>query len=101
MLEKFSQAADRLATSVSRRSFLNQLGRTGIAVASLLGLVVATGHAQAARKFKCCVYRLLPFGGTFTTCTTGGCPKEYGGSGYPLVDHFSVSDCFDCTGSLP
>ncbi len=101
MLERMSQAAQEVATKVSRRTLLDKLGRLGLAAAGLLGLLALPGHAQATRKFKCCVYRLLPFGGTFTTCTTGGCPKEYGGSGYPLVDHFSVSDCFDCTGSLP
>ena len=98
MLQKVSQVAEQLATCVSRRAFLRRIGRAAITVATATAaLLWAPAQAQAAQRFKCCVY-LLPDGNTFNHCVRGNCPKEAGG--YPLVDRFFVSNCLDCTGPL-
>jgi hypothetical protein len=49
MLEKFSQIAERAATSASRRQFLGRIGRGAMAAAAAVsGLLVFPGHAEAA-----------------------------------------------------
>jgi hypothetical protein len=54
MLEKISQAAEKMATSASRRQFLGRLGRGAMAAAAALaGLLALPGDAQAARRRVC------------------------------------------------
>jgi len=62
MLERISNAAERLATNVSesRRGFLAQLGRTAIgAAAAVGGLLATTTQVQAAQPGFCMVTRFL------------------------------------------
>jgi hypothetical protein len=57
MFEKVSQAAERLATRVSRRDFLGRLGKSALALAGALGGVLAfSGRALAQRApwASCC-----------------------------------------------
>jgi hypothetical protein len=58
MIDKISDAAEKLATSIStsRRGFFAQVGKAGLAViGALAGLALLTQGAQAARPF-CCQY---------------------------------------------
>jgi len=49
MFDKLSQAAEQLATNVSRRQFLGRFGAGALALATALGgLLALTGEAQAA-----------------------------------------------------
>ncbi len=41
MFDKVSQAAEKLATNVSRRAFLGRLGQAALAVAGVLGATLA------------------------------------------------------------
>ncbi len=57
MFEKVSQAAERVATGLSRRGFLGRLGRGALGVAAALGGVLALpGQARAAGGRCCCGY---------------------------------------------
>ena len=48
MFEKLSQAAEQLATRVSRRQFLGRLGQRALVLAGVLGAVLASpGEADA------------------------------------------------------
>jgi hypothetical protein len=74
MLEKISQAAEKMATSASRRQFLGRLGRGAMAAAAALaGLLAIPGDAQAAprvcRAGSEAVCRNQNFGGR---CIVGG-----------------------------
>ena len=49
MFEKLSQAAEQMATRVSRRQFLGRFGGSALALATALGgLLALTGDAEAA-----------------------------------------------------
>ena len=49
MFEKLTQAAEQLATNVSRRQFLGRFGGSALALATALGgLLALTGDAEAA-----------------------------------------------------
>jgi hypothetical protein len=63
MFEKFSQIAEKSATSASRREFLGRLGRGALIAAGAVGGFLAFGsEAQAGRR----------------RCTTdAGCPRGY------------------------
>jgi hypothetical protein len=58
MFEKFAQAAERAATSASRREFLGRLGKAATAAAGAVGAVLLlAGDAQALEKgCWACVY---------------------------------------------
>jgi hypothetical protein len=48
MFDRVSQAAEKLATNVSRRAFLGRLGQAALAVAGVMGATLAfPGLAQA------------------------------------------------------
>src|SRR5260370_28847417 len=54
MFDKVSQAAEKLATNVSRRAFLGRLGHGALVTAGVLGAMLAFGgEARADRKGKC------------------------------------------------
>ena len=103
MFEKVSQAAERLATGVSRRGFLDRLGKGALALAGVLGGVLAwSGPAQATPGawVRCCARQKTacgsPPGGVvscqwqcsgvtvWTVCSNNRCPVP--ASGCVLVD---------------
>ena len=53
MFEKLSQAAEQLATSVSRRQFLGRLGQRALVLAGVLGAVFASPGEADARQAGC------------------------------------------------
>ena len=70
MFDKLSQAAEKLATGVSRRGFLGSVGRwAGATALGLAGVLTTAGAARAGGSKTCCVYSVLvrpP--STFTNC---------------------------------
>jgi hypothetical protein len=66
MFDKVGQAAESLATHVSRRGFMGSLGKGALALAGVLGGVLAfSGRAQAQSGWvKCC-------GGRHVACGSG------------------------------
>jgi hypothetical protein len=54
MFERISDAAERVATNVSRRAFLGRLGQGALGLAAILGGVLAF-PAQAEAGNSCCV----------------------------------------------
>jgi hypothetical protein len=90
MFDKFSEAAEKLATNVSRRAFLGRLGEGALALAAVVGGVLALpSRAQATRPGKCCTYRCgfyeCIYSAVHNSCPCGGvlgnCP--------------TVSDCLN------
>jgi len=74
MFDKVSQAAEKLATLVSRRAFLGRLGHGALGLAAVIGGVLALpSQARAAQQY--CV-----IGGRYVTlcypvsAQTHGCP---------------------------
>jgi len=53
MFDKVSQAAERLATHVSRRAFLGRLGQGALATAGVLGGMLAFGGKAQAYILWC------------------------------------------------
>jgi len=74
MIEKLNQAAEKMATQLSRRA---ALGRLGQAALSLAGLVALSSSAAAWTKdnINICFYR-CPTQGVMGTGKKGGCPKN-------------------------
>jgi hypothetical protein len=99
MFEKVSQAAEQLATRASRRDFLGQLGKGALAVAGVLGGVLAlSGRARAhgnIGKF-CCAYGPVPY---LTACSNDPCPPTY--QGLPLSIWATVQNCRGCAFGYP
>ncbi len=63
MNERFSQLAERSATSVSRRQFLGRAGRGAMTLAAVMGgLLAFPEDAQAARRAKRCGGQICPPG---------------------------------------
>jgi hypothetical protein len=57
MLEKISQAAEKMATSTSRRQFLGRVGRGAMALAAAIGGVLASsGVAHGKRPIRVCSF---------------------------------------------
>ncbi len=57
MLDRLNDAAERLATNVSRRHFLGSLGRWAAATAlAMAGVLSTTGTARAGKPVTCCLY---------------------------------------------
>ncbi len=99
MFDKFSDAAEKLATSVSRRGFLSSLA--GWAAAAALGLAAVlsgAGSAQAG-NYKCCIYGSSgPVGSPgCALCVSSaiGCPnlESYG---WTWLSAKSIGSCTDC-----
>jgi hypothetical protein len=79
MLEKLSQAAERAAMNVSRRKFLGKLGQGALALAGVVGGMLALpGDAQAGGALCCCYGRCFK--------RRGGCPSPC----------YRVHDCQNC-----
>jgi hypothetical protein len=56
MFDKVSQAAERLATTVSRRDFLGRVGQSALAVAGAMGAMFALPELAQAGQKKVCTY---------------------------------------------
>ena len=54
MIENISRLAERVATSVSRRGFLSQLGRSGMYLAAAVGGLLALPAVAQAAVIPCC-----------------------------------------------
>jgi hypothetical protein len=67
MFERFSEAAERLAAHVSRRDFFGCVGKSALALAGVLGGMVAfpTDTKAGGNGNLCCVYGIL---GPITSC---------------------------------
>ena len=85
MFEQTSRLAERLAASVSRRSFLGSLGGWAAAAAlSVAGVLTGAGTARASRHSSCCIY--CDFNCTCSAvleveghCNKNLCPPSYNG----------------------
>jgi hypothetical protein len=106
MFDRISEAAEKLATGVSRRHFLGLLGRwAGAAALGLGGLLVSGTNALADPgqgqfgKERCCFYSN---GSSYCNrCVGGGnyCPPA--ASGYRLVYSDWVANCNKCYQQYP
>src|SRR5260370_35528295 len=98
MFDKVSQAAEKLATNVSRRAFLGRLGQGALATAGVLGATLAfPGQAQAGLgngkgKYTCCVCPVLGMNAYFYSCVALGSPCSTG------CGSFTVDNCNSCGG---
>ena len=109
MFDKFSEAAEKLATGVSRRGFLGSVGRwAGATALGLAGVLTTAGAARAGTSKTCCVYYIYdPLThktyGCGTQCLKLGdpCPtwlQLRSGRTCPLGTSYSVTGCKDCGG---
>ncbi len=106
MFDKFSDAAEKLATSVSRRVFLGRLGQGALGSAGVLGAIFAYpgfARARGGNSYTCCEYRTwstqlqrymycvacVP---PHTHCPTDGSVC----AGDAFVTSWSVADCTSC-----
>jgi hypothetical protein len=81
MFEKFGDAAEKLAISVSRRAFLGRLGQSALGLAAVVGGILAfPAQTQAANGDVCCLFGSIYTGfckrhvPKKTRCITGGAP---------------------------
>jgi hypothetical protein len=99
MFDKVSQAAEKLATGMSRRGFLGSVGRWAGAVAlGLAGVLTTAGSTRAGTVWTCCHYiNIAGYQCAATRCLHGvvACPPAYGGC-YPRAT--TVDHCFRCLG---
>jgi hypothetical protein len=94
MFDKFSDAAEKLATSVSRRSFLGSLGRWGGAAALGVAGLLVSGKEARAGGVMCYGYYNSSTGQTCSQCPPGGPPPA--GSGWHLVASEPKGSCAWC-----
>jgi hypothetical protein len=80
MFDKFSEAAEKLASNVSRRAFLGSLGRfAGAAALATAGVLTTAGAARAGAGVTCChYYNAAGYFCAATQCVRGACPPGYG-----------------------
>ena len=95
MFEKVNQAAEQVATSMSRRGFLGKLGQGALALAGALGgLLVLPRMASGQRSsgyVGCCRYS----NGSILCIVRGRCQKTY--NGYALVAAWGTdAPCINC-----
>ena len=87
MFHKVSEAAERLAVHVSRRDFLGWAGKSALAVAGILGAMLAVPAKAAAGTGKtCCLYYFISPYGTSSCC--GGICVQGSGPCPATVDKF-------------
>lgn len=94
MFDRVSDAAEKLATGISRRGFLGSVGRwAGAGALGLAGVLATNGSAQAGTGKKCCVYYIpgTP-GATWTRCVNLGDPCPPGANG----GSYTVAHCGQC-----
>jgi hypothetical protein len=81
MFDRVSEAAEKLATNVSRRAFLGRLGKGSLALTGAIGALLGlAGAAQAGGGKKCCYYSLPLRGASWGVCVNLGdpCPPQNG-----------------------
>jgi hypothetical protein len=92
MFERFTEAAEKLATNVSRRAFMGRFGKGALAVTgALVALFASPGTALAGKK-NCCYYGNSP--NTAWLCSDGPCPQNY--HGLALQSSFATGTCHAC-----
>jgi hypothetical protein len=95
MFDRVSEAAENLATSVSRRAFMGKLGKWALAVAGAVGAFAAVPSPLQAGNpnyhWICCVYS---GGATLCQKLPTPCPSTYNGS--QLDTECTVSGCKYC-----
>jgi len=99
MLHRMTQAAEQLATDMSRRQFVSQLGRRALAMTGVLGILLGlSASAEAGRKRHCC-YQCYDGRGDFyyRRCaeSSGACAAAFGNC-WLLGE---VHNCKQCFGS--
>jgi hypothetical protein len=73
MFDKLGQAAEKLATHVSRRAFLGRLGQGALGLAATVGGMLAfPAQAQAGNGGTCCLCASRP-SGLICRKNRGGC----------------------------
>ena len=93
MFDRVSEAAERLATTVSRRAFLGGLGKASLAVAGALGFA---GAAQAGGSKLCCLYQGVFHNGWKTSFLNSGDPCPPPPSGFKFAGSTTVGTCSQC-----
>ncbi len=94
MFDKISDAAEKLASKVSRRHFFGALGRwAGAAALGVAGLLGSAKQAEGGdRRYYCCFYYNYIY--TCVKCTTVACPPPPGG--FQLLSSYIASNCNQC-----
>ncbi len=101
MFDKLSDAAEKLATNVSRRAFLGGLGKGALAMAgALAGMLASPAFADAGLDhYQLCAYNCG--GRSVRMCyRCNQCPRHVGGlvNGCNLLGAISACTCnSDCT----
>ena len=96
MLQRMTQAAERLATDMSRRQFVSQLGRRALAMTGVLGILLGlSASVEAGRKRRCC-YQCYDGRGDFyyRRCVESAGPCSAGFGNCWLLGE--VSNCKQC-----
>ena len=104
MFDKVSQAAEKLATNVSRRAFLGRLGQGALITAGVLGATLAfPGLAQADKhaSHKVCTYRSSttwpPTYSALCISCDKACPVSLRQALYSVSACTCNNDCSSCT----
>jgi hypothetical protein len=98
MLEHVCQAAEALATGMSRRRFLGSFGRwVGATALAMAGVLISPGTARAGSGRTCCKYYGYQVGCCGTACVKIGesCPPSRGPNCF-LSSSYTVSNCPEC-----
>jgi hypothetical protein len=101
MFDRVSQAAEKLATGVSRRGFLGSVGRwAGATAAALAGVLTTAGAARAGGGAICCQYQFFPVGRCVACLPAGSTCPAVGSTGFCLngsfFHSFIVAKCSHC-----
>ena len=87
MFDRVSQAAEKLATNVSRRAYMGGLGKGALALAGAMGAMLAFPGLVQAQGSPCCpvaYYWECDYASGTTHPGNCHCPKTY--KGMPLLD---------------
>ena len=99
MFEKTSRLAEKLAISVSRRGFLDSVGRwAGATALAMAGVLTAPTSVQAGPpQYNCCKYCFIT-GNPYWACVKGPCPTYGPGPsvGYLCGSFATTRDCQGC-----
>ncbi len=99
MFDKVSQAAEKLATGMSRRGFLGSVSRwAGATALGLAGVLTTAGSARAGTGMTCCVYHNI-FTGAYCgrQCVKRGAPCPACPAGCLCsTTAITVSNCGKC-----
>jgi hypothetical protein len=105
MFDRVSEAAEKLATNVSRREFMGRLGKAALAVAGALGFAVAA--AEGGNFVYCCNYtrghgisECMGYD-WIQFCSATKCPKSYsyGVLVFSLAKITKMATCASCPNS--